>query len=160
MTAAGLAIPWATHAASAVLAGLLLLVAAIDLKTHRIPNWLNLIIALAGFAATYLLGRDLIASLIGAAAGYLVLFALSEFYFRARGRDGIGLGDAKLLGAAGAWLGWMGLPFVLLLGSALGIAWVAVQRIRGRVMAPTHALAFGPFLCVGVFVVWLVSVYS
>lgn len=150
---------WASHSATALLALFLLSVALIDLRTRRIPNLLNLAIALLGLAVTWLLGRDLIAALIGMAAGYGVLFVLSGFYFRARGRDGIGLGDAKLMGAAGAWIGWMGLPFVLLLGSSLGLISVAIARLRGERIDGAHAIAFGPYLCAAIFVVWLVLIY-
>lgn len=147
-------------AATAVLVVLLGLAAATDLRTMRIPNVLNAIIVASGLAATWLLQRDMLAALIGAAAGYVALFALNWLYRAARGRDGIGLGDAKLLAGAGAWLGWFGLPFVVLIGSALGIAFVAVLRLGGRTIDKQDALAFGPFLCAGILIVWLVQSYT
>jgi leader peptidase (prepilin peptidase)/N-methyltransferase len=147
------------HLATLTLAALLALVAFIDARTMRIPDWLNALLAAAGLIATWALGRDLIAALVGAGAGYAALRAANWLYRRARGRDGLGLGDAKLLAGAGAWLGWAGLPFVLLLGSAAGLAHVGLQRLRGRRLEPAHAIPFGPFLCLGTFLVWLEQTY-
>ncbi len=64
-----------------------------------------------------------------------------------RGRVGLGLGDAKLLAAGGAWLGVALLPDVLLVSALAGLCW-AVGRRRSRI-------AFGPFLAGGIWVVWL-----
>jgi leader peptidase (prepilin peptidase)/N-methyltransferase len=98
--------------------------------------------------------------LIGIAAGYVGLLALNFAYRKVRGRDGLGMGDAKFLAAAGAWLGWSGLPFVVLIASATGIVYVAARRIAGRALGGRDALAFGPFLCVGFFVVWVAQNYA
>ncbi|MGE0597332.1 MAG: A24 family peptidase [Hyphomonadaceae bacterium] len=148
------------HACTAVLAALLIAVSVIDLRTQRIPNWLNAVLAACGLGANFVLGRDLPAALIGMFAGFVLIWLLAELYFRLRGRDGLGRGDAKFMGAAGAWIGWMGLPFVLLLGSALGIVFVAGLRIAGRPVTRTHMFAFGPFLALGLFAVWAAYVYS
>lgn len=143
-----------------LLAALLLGAALIDLRTLRIPNALNAAIVATGLMATWVLAKPLWPALIGAAAGYAFLFAVNALYRAARGRDGLGLGDAKLLAGAGAWLGWSGLPFVVLIGSALGLAWVAALRLGGRQLKAQDALAFGPFLCVGIFAVWLVRSFA
>lgn len=148
------------HAATGALALLLIAAAAIDARTRRIPDALNLVVAALGLAVTYVLNGDMLASLIGMIAGFAALFLINLLYRQQRGRDGIGLGDAKLLGGAGAWLGWTGLPFVVLIASATGLMFVAIQRLRGRALGRMDALAFGPFLCVGIFVVWLVQAYT
>lgn len=145
---------------SLVFFALLLSAAIVDFRTLRIPDALNVVIALCGLGATALLGRSIFDALLGMAFGYALIFAANAAYRALRGRDGIGMGDAKLLGASGAWLGWTGLPFVALLGSAAGIIFVAIQSIRGRPLQAQDAMAFGPFLCVGIFVTWLVQVYS
>ncbi|MBL8549591.1 MAG: prepilin peptidase [Hyphomonadaceae bacterium] len=147
------------HLATAGLAILLAAVAVADVRTYRIPDWLNALIILSGLAATWLLGRDLIAALIGVAAGYAALW-LVNFLFRAvRGKDGLGLGDAKLLAGAGAWLGWHALPFVVLTASILGLAYVGLDRLRGRAFDGARKLPFGPYLCLGVFAMWIVELY-
>lgn len=142
-------------AATLILLALLTAAAAIDLRTRRLPDLLNLAIAAAGLAATWLLGRDLAASLVGIGAGYLAFLLVSVLYRRLRGRDGLGLGDAKLLAAGGAWIGWMGLPFAVLIAAAAGLIFVLGARLAGRRLAATDALPFGPFLALGVFAVWL-----
>lgn len=146
--------------ATGVLAALLAAAAIIDARTLRIPDALNATLVAAGLAATWWLGKPLAAALIGVAAGYGALWLVNRLYRVTRGRDGLGLGDAKLLAGAGAWVGWMGLPFVVLIAAALGIVWVAALRIGGRALKRQDALAFGPFLCVGVMAVWLVQTFA
>ncbi|NIJ06653.1 leader peptidase (prepilin peptidase)/N-methyltransferase [Sphingomonas vulcanisoli] len=83
------------------------------------------------------------ARLIGAAAGWAVLALLAYLYRRARGRIGLGQGDAKLLGAIGAWLGWAVLPWVVLGACAIGIAWALVRGMRRDDRLPFGALLAG-----------------
>lgn len=147
------------HLATFLLIALLLAVSIVDLRTMRIPNALNATLATAGLAITYCIGNDFIAALAGIALGFGALATANFAYRYARGRDGIGMGDAKLLGAAGAWIGWSGLPFVLLMASATGLVFVALLRIMGRPLNASHALAFGPWLCAGILIVWLVQTY-
>src|SRR3546814_12547732 len=63
----------------------------------------------------------LIDRIIGAVAGYGALLGISGGYRLFRGREGLGLGDVKLLGALGAWFGWQALPFILLFAASLEI---------------------------------------
>lgn len=148
------------HLATLVLFALLAAVAIIDLRTMRIPDLLNLLVVASGLGATAILGGSLLNSAIGIVAGYGAMWGVSEGYRAVRGADGIGMGDAKLLAGAGAWLGWAGLPFVVLIASSVGLAWVALKRLAGRTVSARDALAFGPFLCVGMFVVWLAQAYG
>jgi leader peptidase (prepilin peptidase)/N-methyltransferase len=146
------------YLATAVLAALLLIAAAIDIRTMRIPNALNAAIAAAGLLATWLLQRDIVAALLGLGLGYGFIVLANLIYRTVRGRDGVGMGDAKLLGGAGAWVGWAGLPFVVLIASAAGIVYVAGLRLVGKPVTGTHALPFGPFLCAAIMIVWVVQV--
>jgi leader peptidase (prepilin peptidase)/N-methyltransferase len=86
-------------------------------------------------------------AVIGAAAGYLVLWSVYWLFKLATGREGMGYGDFKLLGALGAWFGWQALPMLLLVssvvGAVIGIAILVVQK-KGR----HTAIAFGPYLTV------------
>jgi len=143
--------------ATLVLALQLLAIAVIDARTLRIPDLMSLALFVTGLGATWLLGADLVSSLIGAALGYGAIAALNLAYRALRGHDGMGLGDAKLLAGAGAWLGWQGLPFVALLGSAAGLVFAAALRLAGKQIDATSQIAFGPFLCAAVFVTWLVA---
>ncbi len=148
-----------THLLTFALALLLLTAAAIDIATMRIPDALNALIVLGGLSASMWLQKPLLAAVGGAALGYATLFLLNNFYRRARGRDGLGMGDAKLLAGAGAWVGWAGLPFVVLIASTAGLAYVALVRVAGRTLHSGDALAFGPFLCLGIMIVWVTQTF-
>ncbi len=150
----------ATHLATTAFAALLLTVSWIDLRTLRIPDWLNLAIGASGLMVVHMLGRDPAHSLIGIALGYLTLAGVNLAYRAIRGRDGIGMGDAKFLAAAGAWVGWSGLPFTVLIASATGIAVIAGARIMGRQVTLSDKTPFGPLLAGATMIVWLVQSYG
>lgn len=150
----------ATHLATTAFAALLIAVSWIDLRTLRIPDWLNLAIGVSGLMVVYMLGRDLAPSLIGIALGYVTLAGVNLAYRTVRGRDGIGMGDAKFLAACGAWVGWSGLPFIVLIASAVGVATIAAARIAGRLVTATDKTPFGPFLAASAMLVWLVQSYG
>ena len=91
------------------------------------------------------------------ALGYLVFVAI-EYGFRAlRGKDGLGRGDAKLLAAGGAWCGWMGLPFIILIASGFGLLAALIPSVRQS--AENGRIPFGPFLAFGIFMVWAANAY-
>jgi leader peptidase (prepilin peptidase) / N-methyltransferase len=137
--------------AGAVLLSALALIAVIDFRTYRIPDWLSLPLIAAGLLWAALEGeRPWSAYLIGAGAGYASLALFGEVYFRARGREGLGLGDAKLFAAGGAWLGWQALPVLLAIAATAGLAFALATRRRA-----VSAVAFGPWLAVGIWLCWL-----
>jgi leader peptidase (prepilin peptidase) / N-methyltransferase len=140
----------------------LLALAAIDLRSWRLPDALTLPLAAAGLvaAAAGLLpgGVGPWHALAGAALGYLTLAGLAWAYRRLRGREGLGLGDAKLLAAAGAWLGPAALPTVVLAAAVLGLG-LALLRGAGRVR-PETAVPFGPPLALAFWGMFLVQVVS
>jgi leader peptidase (prepilin peptidase)/N-methyltransferase len=134
-----------------VLGAALLAIAAVDLRTYRIPDWLSLPLIAAGLAWTAVAQADRWpAHAIGAAAGYAALALFGELYFRARRREGLGLGDAKLFAAGGAWLGWQALPAVLAVAAVAGLIFALATRRRGQM-----PIAFGPWLALGIWVAWL-----
>jgi len=92
--------------------------------------------------------------LIGAATGYGALMAIALAYRAWRGREGLGLGDAKLLAAIGAWLGWQALPFVLLIASVFGLIIVAISTIGGREITGKTQVPLGTFLCIAAIPGW------
>jgi len=91
----------------------------------------------------------------GAALGYLFLAGVAWAYRRLRGREGLGLGDAKLFAAAGAWVGAFALPSVLLGAAVSALAAAAVMVLCGRSLSRSSALPFGPFLAAATWAVWL-----
>lgn len=132
--------------AAMALCAVLVALTGIDLDTQLLPDqltlpllWLGLLLNIGG------LFTRLPDAVIGAAAGYLVLWSVYWLFKLATGREGMGYGDFKLLGALGAWFGWQALPILLLVsavaGSVIGIAILVVQK-KGR----QTAIAFGPYL--------------
>jgi leader peptidase (prepilin peptidase)/N-methyltransferase len=138
-----------------LLAWTLIALTAVDLVSFRLPDALTLPLLTAGLGVSlFLPGGPILDHLAGAAAGYAVLALLKWGFERVRGREGIGLGDAKLLAAAGAWLGWSPLPSVLIIACAAAFAWVALTVLsRGR-SAFRERLAFGGPLCLATWIVW------
>ena len=127
-------------------------IAVIDVKTLRIPDALSLPLVFAGLALAYA-GPDVRAMdhVIGAALAFALFAGLGEVYYRMRAVDGLGLGDAKLFAAAGAWLGWQNLPLVLLIATLSGLAQALVLRRARR----DTQLAFGPWIAFGFWTVWI-----
>lgn len=137
-----------------------------DLKSMRLPDGLTLPLILVGviLAGLGLIAVPLPLSALGALIGYSVLFGLSEFWRRTRGVDGIGLGDAKLLAAGGAWCGVLNLPLICLFGAGLGLAFVALGVLTGQIRKPEPCgalnlkIPFGPFLGMGLWLVWCMNI--
>lgn len=137
---------------TAALLAVLARIAWIDVARLRIPDALSLPLIAAGLAVAVLLPvRPLTDHLAGAVAGYALFAVIGAWFFRRRGIEGLGLGDAKLLAAAGAWLGWQALPWVVLIGS-LGALGLALSRPAARRGDP---VAFGPWLALAFALVWL-----
>lgn len=135
--------------AAALLAGALAWAVMIDIDRYRLPDLLTLPMIVGGLAYVALMRGDrLLDHVIGAAAGYLSLVIVAEVYRRLRGIDGLGRGDAKLLAAAGAWLGWAALPSVIFLAASAGLVF-AIGRILAHRQSATEAIAFGPFIAAG-----------
>jgi leader peptidase (prepilin peptidase)/N-methyltransferase len=142
--------------ASCGLGWALLALAVIDARDGLLPDVLTYPLMLAGPPVTALLEPDAVYDrAIGAAAGFGVFWLLALAYRRLRHREGLGLGDAKLLAAAGAWLGWQPLPSVVLVAAVAGLSWVLALRAIGRRLALDTELALGPGLCLGFWLVWL-----
>jgi leader peptidase (prepilin peptidase) / N-methyltransferase len=148
--------PTLVLAASLALAWALVVLGGVDVTAFRLPDAVTLPLVAAGLAlSSQLPGQDVIGHLAGAVAGYAALAAIAFAYRRLRGREGLGMGDAKLLAAAGAWLGWQALPSVVLIACAGGFLWVlAAIVIRGR-SATTGRIPFGAPLCAAFWLVWL-----
>ncbi len=127
-------------------------IAVIDAATLRIPDRLSLPLIAAGLVLAFAgPGGFGPAHLAGAIAGFVLFAVIGEGYFRLRGIDGLGLGDAKLFAAAGAWLGWRHLALVLLI-AAVACLLAALLRPAAR---RGGALAFGPWLALGFLAVWV-----
>ncbi len=147
--------PGWTLAAALGLFWALSVLGCIDVLVLRLPDVFTLLLTAAGLLASFWLpGRPIVDHLAGAAAGYGVLALLEWGYRRVRGRPGLGMGDAKLLAGAGAWLGWQALPSVLLIACAGGLVWAlaAAASRRGGAQQP---IPFGAPLCLAIWLAWL-----
>jgi leader peptidase (prepilin peptidase)/N-methyltransferase len=147
--------PWRLMS-GAVLGWSLLALGWIDWHTLRLPDALTLPLMGVGLAAAWWESpAALYVGVVGALAGYAVLVVVGLGYRMLRGRDGLGRGDAKLLAAGGAWLGWAALPWVMLLGAVLGLALALLHRARGMRLTRETALPFGPPLALAIWIIWL-----
>lgn len=142
--------------ASCLLGWTLLALALTDLRHFLLPDLLTLPLIPAGLAvATLIDPSNLPNHGIGAAAGYLVFALIRSLYARLRGREGLGLGDAKLLAAAGAWLSWPALPSVVLLAGLGALVATLARRAAGAEVAADERVPLGTWLCAAIWLVWL-----
>lgn len=139
--------------ASVVLGAALLVLSYIDLRSGLLLDVLTVPLALAGSVYAVFAG-DWIFSVAGAVVGYGLIAGLAFYWRKSRGYEGIGLGDAKLLGASGAWVGVAGLPFILLIGSLLGIIAALSVAKKARLDDDRTAIPFGPCLALATWLVW------
>lgn len=131
---------------AALLTWALIALTMIDIDHQLLPDditlpllWLGLIFNISG---TYASLSD---AVIGAVAGYLILWGIYWAFKLLTGKEGMGYGDFKLLAALGAWMGWQALPLIILLsslvGAVCGIALMIIKR-RGKEIP----IPFGPYL--------------
>lgn len=137
----------------AALFSALIALAVMDWCTYRLPNVITAPLIAAGLLFAHFGAQDLRSGVIGAALGYGVFVALELAYKSLRGRAGLGRGDAKLLAAGGAWCGWMGLSFIVLIASGSALLLLLLPSLRARAQTDKK-LPFGPFLALGIALVW------
>ena len=140
---------------TALFAWQLLLIAVVDAEHFWLPDRLTFPLGATGLvAAASLEAHRLADAVIGAAAGFAALWLLASGYRRLRGREGLGGGDPFLLAAIGAWVGWAGLPSVLLWAGVAGLSVVAGRAAAGRRLSGADRLPFGVFLAIGGWLTW------
>ena len=145
--------------ASVVLMGLLVWISVWDFRSFTIPDVANLALVISGLVATWWLHPvDLRFHLLSLVIWLVLFWAVGAAFRKLRGYDGLGLGDAKLMAGAGAWLGMFAPVSVVLMGALSAIAFILVMGVIGRksIRETQHsAIAFGPFLSVSIWSVWL-----
>ena len=144
------------------LAALLLLILSIffiiiffiDLKHFIIPNVLTFPLMIIGFIKSFdpnlnqTIFPNYINSLIGGVFGYLIIWLIIFFYKKVRKKEGMGLGDAKLMAVIGFWFGWISIPFTIFISSAVALIFVVPSLInQSRKMS--SEIPFGPYIIIG-----------
>lgn len=138
----------------------------IDLRSHRLPDPLNLLLGLLGLGFHFLHDFNLIplASLLtGAILGALLLYGLRFVWLRRRGIEALGLGDVKFIAASGLWVGIDGIFLGIALGAALSLVGLVLLRAvrTGQLAWPSGdtRLPFGPGLVLATVIVFLWQVW-
>jgi leader peptidase (prepilin peptidase) / N-methyltransferase len=134
----------------------LIVLFAIDLEHHLLPNVITLPGIVVGLAFSAMLPPGLVDAFIGVLAGGGVLWLIGEVYYRYSGQEGMGGGDVKMLAMIGAFLGWKLMILTLVLSSVLGsvVGLLVILLKRGGMK---HALPYGTFLSLGALVASLVG---
>lgn len=142
---------------SALLGWWLLLIAIVDGEHFWLPDLFTWPLALFGLMVTFFIDRSAFPDhLIGAVIGFAVIWGFGWGYKKLRGFDGLGGGDARLMAAAGAWVGWQGLASVLLWGAGLGLVAALILAVTGKVKLQGRLkMPFGTFLAAGLWLIWL-----
>ena len=142
---------WYT-AAALFFTWMLIAMSGIDFDTTLLPDnmtlpllWVGLLLSVIGTDTALGLPVDMQSSIIGAVAGYLSLWSVYHVFKLVTGKEGMGYGDFKLLGALGAWLGWQSLPLIILLSAFVGaVVGITLIVVRGR--DRNIPIPFGPYL--------------
>lgn len=152
--AAGLGAEALAIAATALLAACLSLIGLTDLRFQRIPDFLSLPLIPLGLAvALALWPTAFVLHVAGSAAGFAAFWAVRFAYRRWRGVEGLGLGDVKLMAAAGAWTGIDRLAAITLIACAAAL--VALLLRGGHRPLRRTRIAFGVFLGPAILLAWL-----
>ena len=146
----------------------LIVLFAIDLEHHLLPDAITLPGIAAGLIVSLVLPPGIVDSFIGTIVGGGVLWAIGEAYYRFAGQEGMGGGDVKMLAMVGAFLGWKLVIVTLFLSSILGSV-IGIVVIASRRGGMKYALPYGTFIALGALVAslygerivnWYVGLYA
>ena len=148
---------WPVLAMALVFAILLIAISVADIQRFEIPDLFSALLAVTGLLA--IAGHGNWADRVIAGIAFPALFYLvGVLYMRLRGQPGLGLGDVKLAAGLGLWLGVELSVWTLLAASLAGIATLLILALcrRSTITALTGSgVAFGPFLCLSAWAIWL-----
>ncbi len=126
----------------------------IDLKHYIIPNELTFPLMLIGFIKSFdpnlnqSLFPNYINSLIGGFFGYSIIWSIIFFYKTLRKKEGMGLGDAKLIAVVGFWFGWFSIPFTIFISSMVALIF-SIPSLINKTKDMSTQIPFGPFIIIG-----------
>lgn len=147
------------------LALVMIAIAAIDARRFVIPDELVLAGLLLGLIAAAVdqseaLTAALLHAVVRAGALALATLAFRTAYRLIRGREGIGLGDVKLAGVAGAWLGWLAVAVAVDIAALSALAVVLIRAAGGQRVTRKTAVPFGLFFGPAIWIAWLFETLS
>ena len=140
-----------------VLSIIFVIIFFIDLKHFIIPNELTFSLMFIGFVKSFYpnlnteIFPNFINSLIGGVLGYIVIWIIIFLYQKIKNKEGMGLGDAKLLSAIGFWFGWVSVPLIIFFSSLIALVYVSPTLINKTKSLSTQ-IPFGPYLVIGTIV--------
>ncbi|MBL1430367.1 MAG: prepilin peptidase [Robiginitomaculum sp.] len=146
--------------ASVLLGWVLLFGALVDLRTKLLPDGMNLILVISGLLVSFWQGggQGLLSAALAVIIGFGVFFLISKIYLHLRGREGLGLGDAKLLAAGGAWLGVMAISWVILLACIIALFSMIITSVYSRKKLEAKTMiSFGPALAMAIYLLWMLK---
>ena len=126
----------------------------IDLKHYIIPNELTFPLMVIGFLKSFdpnlnkAIFPNYINSLIGGLIGYLIIWFIIFVYKKIRNKEGMGLGDAKLLAVVGFWFGWLSIPFTIFISSVVALIFV-IPSVLNKSRNMASQIPFGPYIIIG-----------
>ena len=134
----------------------LIIIFFIDLKHFIIPNSITFPMMALGFIKSFDPNLDLIfpnyiLSLLGGLFGYGIIWSIIFFYKQIKKKEGMGLGDAKLLGVIGFWFGLKSIPFIIFLSSTIALISVIPDLLK-KSKRMSSKIPFGPYIIVGTLV--------
>ena len=129
----------------------------IDLKHFIIPNELTFPLMIIGFLKSFdpnlnqTIFPNYINSLIGGLLGYSIIWFIIFLYKKIRKKEGMGLGDAKLMAVIGFWFGWISVPFTIFVASTVALVLV-VPSLINQSKKMSSEIPFGPYIIIGCIV--------
>ena len=136
----------------AIFGWILLAMGAMDATEFWLPDPLALALAITGVASAYFaIAPSLPDRAIGGVAGFASLWSIGAGYKLVRGREGLGGGDPKMLGAIGLWVGWRMLPVIVLLAAMVGLGVALFRMASGTRVNADDRLPFGALLAIAAY---------
>ena len=133
-----------------------LIIFFIDLKLYIIPDVLTFPMMALGFFKSFdpnlsPIFPNYINSLLGGIIGYGIIWLLIIFYKKIRNKEGMGLGDAKLLAVIGFWFGWVSIPFIIFLSSAIALI-IVIPDLLKKSKKLSSQIPFGPYIIIATII--------
>ena len=146
--------------ATAILLVVSTVISWIDFRHMIVPDWANLILALAGLLCTGFKGQPWWQAVLQVCLLFAILLIIASLYRHLRHRDGLGMGDIKFVCAATMWIGIAMIPWLVLIASISALLMIVALQICGQAVPSGQRIPFGPHLCMGLLATWMAMWYG